>query len=182
MSSSYNPGGVKKDEEEELDLFLDPGEEISSDEDEEEEGEEEVETDYDEDENRRVASSSSTTTATTFAQQSKQRKKKAKKRNRSKKKHNLIQFGQVLLPPLPVRYSCGALCLMIEKGQLDLEPEYQRGVVWNVGKQSAVIDSMFRNCYVPPVLFSIHSVINDEGDDEELRICVDGKQVSLKTG
>lgn len=93
---------------------------------------------------------------------------------------NMLRFGEVLSPPTPVRYSCEALTIMIDKGQIDLEPEYQRGVVWNSNKQSAVIDSIFRNCYVPPVLFSIHIITNDEQDTEEMRICVDGKQVSMQ--
>ena len=97
-------------------------------------------------------------------------------------KSNGLRFGEVLAAPIPVRYSCEALSIMIKKGQVDLEPEYQRGVVWNAAKQSAVIDSIFRNCYVPPVLFSIHPQENDEGDMEDLRICVDGKQVSDEQG
>jgi hypothetical protein len=103
-----------------------------------------------------------------------------KRRPQRKSKTNILRFGEVLSPPTPVRYSCEALTGMIDRGQIDLEPEYQRGVVWNVAKQSAVIDSIFRNCYVPPVLFSIHSHTNEEDDTEELRICVDGKQVSEK--
>lgn len=93
-------------------------------------------------------------------------------------KKSMLHFGEVLMPPLPTRYSCEALVKMIDNGSIDLEPEYQRGVVWNTAKQSAVIDSIFRNCYVPPVLFSIHTVTNDEGDEQDFRICVDGKQVS----
>jgi hypothetical protein len=95
---------------------------------------------------------------------------------------NMLRFGDVLSPPTPVRYSCEALVGMIDRSQIDLEPEYQRGVVWSSGKQSAVIDSIFRNCYVPPVLFSIHSHENEEGDTEERRICVDGKQVREQAG
>jgi hypothetical protein len=91
-------------------------------------------------------------------------------------KRSMLNFGEVLKPPLPTRYSCDALCKMIDKGLIDLEPEYQRGVVWNIQKQSAVIDSIFRHCYVPPILFSIHVRENEDGDNEDLRICVDGKQ------
>lgn len=94
-------------------------------------------------------------------------------------KKPMLNFGEVLKAPLPTRYSCEALRVMIDKGLIDLEPEYQRGVVWSVLKQSAVIDSIFRNYYVPPVLFSIHVRENEDGDNEDLRICVDGKQVSL---
>lgn len=94
-------------------------------------------------------------------------------------KKTMLHMGEALMAPIPTRYSCEALVKMIDNGAIDLEPEYQRGVVWNEAKQSAVIDSIFRNYYVPPVLFSIHTITNEEGDKEDLRICVDGKQVSL---
>lgn len=92
-------------------------------------------------------------------------------------KKDVIRFGEILAEPIPKRYTCEALIKMIDKGQIDLEPEYQRGIVWKADKQSAVIDSIFRNCYVPPILFSIHTQENEDGDINELRICVDGKQV-----
>ena len=46
-------------------------------------------------------------------------------------------------------------------------------VVWNESKQVALIDSILRNYYVPPIVFAIQ---RDE-DGEEIRVCVDGKQV-----
>lgn len=46
-------------------------------------------------------------------------------------------------------------------------------VVWPEPKQIALIDSIFRNYYVPPIVFAVH--LDDE--DVEVRICVDGKQV-----
>jgi hypothetical protein len=164
--SKNEPTNYTFKDEEEQDLFLDSGEEgdPSNSSEEEEEGAIKSQSPS--------QPSSSNTTATTTKRRGPARK--ARKQTGSK---HFFQFGKTLLPPTPVRYSCGALCLMIEKGQIDLEPEYQRGVVWNTSKQSAVIDSLFRNCYVPPVLFSIHTAINEEGDCEELRICVDGKQV-----
>lgn len=39
-------------------------------------------------------------------------------------------------------------------------------------KQIGLIDSIFRNFYIPPVIFAVEK---DE-DGEELRVCVDGKQ------
>jgi hypothetical protein len=45
-------------------------------------------------------------------------------------------------------------------------------VVWPTGKQMEIIDSLFHNFYVPPVIFA---VMQDE-DGEEVRVCVDGKQ------
>ena len=46
-------------------------------------------------------------------------------------------------------------------------------VVWPENKQIGLIDSIFRNFFIPPVIFAVH---NDGG--EETRVCVDGKQVS----
>ena len=45
-------------------------------------------------------------------------------------------------------------------------------VVWPTGKQMEIIDSLFHNFYVPPVIFA---VMRDE-EGEEVRVCVDGKQ------
>ena len=45
-------------------------------------------------------------------------------------------------------------------------------VVWPTGKQMEIIDSLFHNFYVPPIIFA---VMRDE-DGEEVRVCVDGKQ------
>ncbi|KAF8205051.1 hypothetical protein BJ912DRAFT_20715 [Pholiota molesta] len=64
------------------------------------------------------------------------------------------------------------LHLMIHNGAIDLNPVYQRDVVWTEAKQVGLIDSLFRNFFIPPVIFAVHK--NNEGD--ETRICVDGKQ------
>lgn len=45
-------------------------------------------------------------------------------------------------------------------------------VVWPESKQIGLIDSVFRNFYIPPVIFAVQ---NDE-DGEVVRVCVDGKQ------
>jgi hypothetical protein len=47
--------------------------------------------------------------------------------------------------------------------------------VWADSKQVGLIDSLFRNFYVPPVVFA---VTKDE-DGATIRVCVDGKQVRL---
>ncbi|KAH9953921.1 hypothetical protein BGW80DRAFT_1191479 [Lactifluus volemus] len=62
---------------------------------------------------------------------------------------------------------------MIHEGDIDLDPEYQRAVVWSSTKQMAIIDSLFHNYYVPPVVFAIS---RDPIDGVETRLCVDGKQ------
>ncbi|KAJ7781155.1 hypothetical protein B0H16DRAFT_1497258 [Mycena metata] len=61
---------------------------------------------------------------------------------------------------------------MIHEGTIDLNPSYQREVVWPASRQSLLIDSIFRNVWIPPVLFSV----NEDEDGIPTRVCVDGKQ------
>ncbi|UZJ56424.1 hypothetical protein CBS101457_005744 [Exobasidium rhododendri] len=89
---------------------------------------------------------------------------------------NQINFGDRLTPPRATTYSCSSLLAWIKSGKIDLEAEYQRDVVWSDKKQSALLDSIYRNWYVPPVLFSLRSVRNEDGELEEVRVCIDGKQ------
>jgi len=77
-----------------------------------------------------------------------------------------------LKPPTANLFSTQALHTLIHEGLIDLNPAYQRDVVWSETKQIHLIDSIFRNFYIPPVIFAVQK--DDEG--EEVRICVDGKQ------
>lgn len=52
-------------------------------------------------------------------------------------------------------------------GEIDLEPEYQRDVVWSDLRQEALIDSLFHNYYIPPILFALRL----EDDGSERRTC-----------
>ncbi|KAF4622648.1 hypothetical protein D9613_009045 [Agrocybe pediades] len=45
-------------------------------------------------------------------------------------------------------------------------------IVWTETKQIGLIDSIFRNFYIPPVIFSVQSY----DDGSERKICIDGKQ------
>lgn len=50
-------------------------------------------------------------------------------------------------------------------------------VVWGQDKQMALIESLFRNFYVPPVLFFIDDTKKEEkGVDGPIQVCMDGKQ------
>ncbi|ELU37709.1 CHCH domain-containing protein [Rhizoctonia solani AG-1 IA] len=55
---------------------------------------------------------------------------------------------------------------------LPVDADYQRDVVWNDAKQSNLIDSVYRDYFIPPVLFAKR--IGDDG--EEIKVCIDGKQ------
>ncbi|KAI0740090.1 hypothetical protein C8Q76DRAFT_706718 [Earliella scabrosa] len=74
--------------------------------------------------------------------------------------------------PRATTYTCQSLYDQISAQDIDLQPEYQRAIVWPDSKQIGLIDSIFRNFYVPPVIFVVHS--SDDGG--ERRVCVDGKQ------
>ncbi|CEH18164.1 Domain of unknown function DUF262 [Ceraceosorus bombacis] len=68
--------------------------------------------------------------------------------------------------------SCSSILQKVNTGEIDLNPIWQRDVVWTAAKQSAIIDSFFRHYYVPPVLYSERHT--PEG--EVCFICIDGKQ------
>ncbi|KAI9813538.1 MAG: hypothetical protein M1832_006269 [Thelocarpon impressellum] len=62
---------------------------------------------------------------------------------------------------------------------LDLNPEYQREVVWSKERMSGLISSIMDNYYVPPVLFNMVEMQVDvaEGTGRRWkRVVVDGKQ------
>ncbi|WP_333797370.1 DUF262 domain-containing protein [Rheinheimera sp.] len=55
-----------------------------------------------------------------------------------------------LLPLTPNVYS---VFREIEKGSIDLDPEFQRGDVWAVKKQQMLIDTILRKWQIPPIFF-----------------------------
>lgn len=57
----------------------------------------------------------------------------------------------------------------IERHEIDLQPDFQRGQVWSEAKKKRLIDTILREWYVP----AIHIVVNDELDREEV---LDGQQ------
>ncbi|KAK0190164.1 hypothetical protein F5146DRAFT_1225077 [Armillaria mellea] len=77
-----------------------------------------------------------------------------------------------LRAPRTVSYTVECLYQKLQSGALDLEPEYQRDVVWNDAKQSQLIDSLIHNYYIPPLIFAVSVMPNGE----EKRTCIDGKQ------
>ncbi|KZO93092.1 hypothetical protein CALVIDRAFT_540344 [Calocera viscosa TUFC12733] len=79
--------------------------------------------------------------------------------------------GKRLKPPNVVQVSTKMLFDEMESKEIDLDAEYQRDVVWPDKNQSKLIDSIFRNYYIPPVVFS-----RQDRGMQEVKICVDGKQ------
>ena len=86
----------------------------------------------------------------------------------------VLDLGQVLQAPRAAQYSTKTIFEMVKDDIVDLEPEYQRGVVWPVDKQSAIIESIMRHYYVPPILLSVQA--QKDPSDEIMYVCIDGKQ------
>lgn len=57
----------------------------------------------------------------------------------------------------------------INRQEIDLQPDFQRGQVWSDSKKRRLIDTILRGWYVP----AIHIVVNDDLDKEEV---LDGQQ------
>lgn len=84
----------------------------------------------------------------------------------------VFKLRDALEEPAYQRSTTDELHKLIHEGEIELSPSYQRDVVWTAQKQSSLVESIFKNYYVPPIVFAVHL---DE-DGEEVRICVDGKQ------
>ncbi|EGN99785.1 hypothetical protein SERLA73DRAFT_179998 [Serpula lacrymans var. lacrymans S7.3] len=85
---------------------------------------------------------------------------------------NVFRIHDQLSPPSAKSYSTKDLHVLVHQSVINLNPSYQRDIVWPESKQIGLIDSIFRNFYIPPLVFAVH--IDDDG--EEVRTCVDGKQ------
>jgi len=57
----------------------------------------------------------------------------------------------------------------INKNDLDLQPEFQRGEVWGTAKKQRLIDSILRDWHIPP----IHVIENTDTARQEV---LDGQQ------
>ncbi|KAF2446890.1 hypothetical protein P171DRAFT_482961 [Karstenula rhodostoma CBS 690.94] len=57
--------------------------------------------------------------------------------------------------------------------KLDINPEYQREVVWTADRMSQLIDSLMENYYIPPIIFNRQT---NKETGEPILVCVDGKQ------
>ncbi|KAF8326736.1 hypothetical protein F5887DRAFT_1288897 [Amanita rubescens] len=99
-------------------------------------------------------------------------KKKSSKSNSSASAAGGFRVKNALKVPRPTTYTVQALYDQIHGSDINLEPDYQRDVVWPEGKQIGIIDSVFRNFYIPPVIFAV----NTFDDGSETRTCIDGKQ------
>ncbi|KAJ7594610.1 hypothetical protein C8J56DRAFT_927181 [Mycena floridula] len=92
--------------------------------------------------------------------------------SKSKKKSSEYTLTQALKVPRATTYTALALYTQIHNNDINLDPEYQRDVVWTVDKQIGLIDSILRNYYIPPIIFATKTF----DDGSENKTAIDGKQ------
>ncbi|KAI9647758.1 hypothetical protein NHQ30_004146 [Ciborinia camelliae] len=82
--------------------------------------------------------------------------------------------------PMIVKRSLKMLYNTIVKGNLVLDPNYQRASVWDEVRASTLITSVLMGYFIPPIVLNVKTVINKLKDGQKevkhMRICVDGKQ------
>ncbi|GJE94148.1 hypothetical protein PsYK624_103160 [Phanerochaete sordida] len=96
----------------------------------------------------------------------------SKKTRTKTKSDNSYRIQGALNPPRATTYNAQHIYDQLEQGDIDLDAEYQRDVVWPTAKQIGLIDSVFRNFYIPPVIFAV--IYHPDGSEK--RVCIDGKQ------
>lgn len=81
-----------------------------------------------------------------------------------------------LAPANVIKRDLQQLMDLLETPYLDLNPEYQRDVVWNKTRMTGLINSLFEDYYIPPIIFNRQKITIEDGTQRWKRICVDGKQ------
>lgn len=61
----------------------------------------------------------------------------------------------------------------MNNNMIDINPEYQREVVWTADRMSQLIDSLMENYYIPPIIFNRQT---NKQTGKAIYVCVDGKQ------
>ncbi|KAI0739698.1 hypothetical protein C8Q80DRAFT_1111809, partial [Daedaleopsis nitida] len=95
----------------------------------------------------------------------------SKKKARAKQKEE-YKITSALKPYRTITFTAKSLYDQIIDNVIDMNPEYQRDIVWGENKQSGLIDSVLRNYYMPPIIFSVTT----RDDGTQTRVCIDGKQ------
>ncbi|KAI0919977.1 hypothetical protein AcV5_001908 [Taiwanofungus camphoratus] len=96
----------------------------------------------------------------------------SQKKKASTKTKGEYKVQNALRPPRTTQYTAKSLYDQIIDNTIQLDPEYQRDIVWPESKQIGIIDSILRNYYIPPVIFAVTA----QDDGTETRVCIDGKQ------
>ncbi|KAK3061918.1 hypothetical protein LTS18_005178 [Coniosporium uncinatum] len=87
-----------------------------------------------------------------------------------------FQTKQKLTPSQPILLTVEQLIDLLNGPYLDINPDYQRGMVWSGQQMSGLINSLLENYYVPPILFKRTHITLADGSTRIKRVCVNGKQ------
>jgi hypothetical protein len=80
------------------------------------------------------------------------------------------------IPPILLSLT-NVLDLVKDARYMNINPDYQRDVVWSEQRMVHLIDSLFRNFYVPPLIFKVVSGTKPGTNERRRwRTCIDGKQ------
>ncbi|KAL7273731.1 hypothetical protein RUND412_003391 [Rhizina undulata] len=74
------------------------------------------------------------------------------------------------------RRSVRDLIEMMSTPWLELNPDYQRDVVWTQDRMTKLINSLMASYYVPPIIFNVLKTKTETGAERYVRISIDGKQ------
>lgn len=81
------------------------------------------------------------------------------------------------LPPFVMReYTMTQILQMLKSEKIDLNPSYQRDVVWTAKRQGGLVNSIFQDYCIPPIIFNNQTRTIDETRSREVKVCIDGKQ------
>ena len=80
---------------------------------------------------------------------------------------------------MSVNWTFEGLCTLIDNGSINLSPSFQRGNVWDDNRKSNLIESIYLNLPIPPIILAEYS-----GEDNKKKyVVIDGKQrLSTMTG
>ncbi|KAI9768927.1 MAG: hypothetical protein M1840_004523 [Geoglossum simile] len=89
-----------------------------------------------------------------------------------------FDVAEQLPPAITAHRKVEYLLDLLDHDLIDLEPSYQREVVWTPDRQTGLINSMNENFYIPPLIFNVENRIVGQypEDVHNVRVCVDGKQ------
>ncbi|KAG9185179.1 hypothetical protein G6011_07723 [Alternaria panax] len=83
---------------------------------------------------------------------------------------------QLLQPNVNMR-SLASLMKELDSGVIDVDPEYQREVVWTAERMAGLINSLMENYYIPPIILNKKRNAGMDGSTpRNTLVCVDGKQ------
>ncbi|KAF2830198.1 hypothetical protein CC86DRAFT_453654 [Ophiobolus disseminans] len=79
--------------------------------------------------------------------------------------------------PFVVMRSLAHLIRDLDTGLIDVDPEYQREVVWTADRMTGLINSLMENFYIPPIILNKKALSKQSPDmPSTIHVCVDGKQ------